>query len=149
MEPKVKPKVFQYTVGVRWTGEKRGKMTAAGKPDAEVATPPEFQGHPGIWSPEDLLVSAVNTCTMTTFLAFAAKQGLPLASYTCEATGTLEMADGKFRFTRIRLEPRIGILRPEDREKAITVFRQAERNCLVANSLNTTVEGEPQIVLAA
>ncbi len=38
----------------------------------EVATPPEFpKGIAGIWSPEHLLVAAVSSCLMTTFLAVA------------------------------------------------------------------------------
>lgn len=38
----------------------------------EVATPPEFpKGMEGIWSPEHLLVAAVNSYLMTTFLAIA------------------------------------------------------------------------------
>jgi hypothetical protein len=69
MEAKIKG--HTYHTAVRWTGEKRGVSTANGKPPIDVATPPEFQGHEGIWSPEDLFVSSVNACVMMTFLAFA------------------------------------------------------------------------------
>ena len=34
----------------RWSREKRGVLAVAGKPDLEVASPPEFRGHPGIWT---------------------------------------------------------------------------------------------------
>jgi len=145
MEPQVKPKVFHYEVQVRWNGEKRGILTAKGKPPLEVASPPEFKGHPDIWTPEDLLVSAVAACTMTTFLAFAARKEIALDSYECDATGTLEMVEGKFRFSRVVLRPRIVVAREEDRGKALDVFHQAEASCLVANSLLTKVEGEPDI----
>jgi organic hydroperoxide reductase OsmC/OhrA len=146
MEVKVKPKVFHYDVGVRWTRERRGVLTLKEKPPLEVASPPEFKGHPGVWTPEDLLVAAVNACTMTTFLAFAARREIPLDSYECGATGTLEMVDGKFRFSRIVLHPKIGLSRREDREKALAAFHDAESSCLVANSLSTQVEGEPEIM---
>ena len=147
MEPRVKPKVFHYDVRVRWSGEKRGTLTAEGKPSLEVASPPEFKGHPGIWSPEDLFVSAAAACTMTTFLAFAARKGIDLDSYECDATGTLEMAEGKFRFSRIVLRPRIVVVRAEDRDKALDTFHEAEASCLVSNSLLTKVEGEPEILV--
>ena len=41
--------------------------------------------------------------------------------------------------------PRIVVARAEDRDKALDVFHQAEASCLVANSLLTKVEGEPDI----
>ncbi len=145
MEPKIKPKVFHYDVQVRWSSEKRGVLTAKDKPPLEVASPPEFKGHPGIWTPEDLLVSAVVSCTMTTFLSLAARKEIVLDSYECDATGTLEMVEGKFRFSRVVLRPRIVVGREEDRDRALEVFHQAEASCLVASSLLTKVEGEPEI----
>src|SRR6266540_4341050 len=135
MQIQMKPKVFRYQVGVRWGGEKRGVLTVAGKPDLEVASPPEFRGHPGIWSPEDLLVAAVNACTMTTFLSAVARRGISLVSYECGAEGTLEMADGTFRFTQVSLRPRIVVAGEEDRQRALDAFKEAEAGCLIASSI--------------
>ena len=70
-----KPKVYLYHTAVRWTEERKGVISCAGKPDVEVATPPEFKGHDGIWSPEDLFVASANICLMTTFLAVAGRAG--------------------------------------------------------------------------
>ena len=145
MEPKIKPKVFHYDVQVRWSSEKRGVLTAKDKPPLEVASPPEFKGHPGIWTPEDLLVSAVVSCTMTTFLSLAARKEIVLDSYECDATGTLEVVEGKFRFSRVVLRPRIVVGREEDRDRALEVFHQAEASCLAASSLLTNVEGVPHV----
>ncbi|HSC71991.1 MAG TPA: OsmC family protein, partial [Candidatus Methylomirabilis sp.] len=104
-------------------------------------------GHPGIWTPEDLLVAAVNACTMTTFLAFAARKEIQPVSYECDATGTLETVEGKFRFSRVVLQPRIAVARQEDVSKALAAFHDAEAACLVANSLLAKVEGEPEILV--
>lgn len=147
MEIKTKPKTFTYEVGLRWSGEKIGALSAAGKPGLQVASPPEFRGHPGIWSPEDLLVAAVNACTMTTFLSAVMRREVRLVSYESAATGTLEMADGKFRFTRVVLKPRIVVARPEDRDGALAAFQEAHAGCLIANSLLTKVEGDPEIAV--
>jgi organic hydroperoxide reductase OsmC/OhrA len=65
----IRAKSYRYSTSVRWTGEKKGALTAAGKPPVEVGTPPEFKGHEGIWSPEDLYVASVNVCILSTFLA--------------------------------------------------------------------------------
>lgn len=141
----VRTKSFSYTTSVRWTGERKGAMSAAGKPDVEVATPPEFKGHEGIWSAEDLYVASANICVMNTFLAFAERAGLGFESYESEAEGTLEFVDDRFLFTRIVLRPRIALKSGEDREKAEEILHKAERNCLISASMKTEVALEPTI----
>lgn len=78
MEPKKTFKIFHYNTQLRWSGERRGDLSSEGKPGLEIAAPPEFKGHPGLWTPEDLFVAAVEICTMTTFLAFASHKKLGL-----------------------------------------------------------------------
>ena len=73
----LKPRKFPYRTAVRWTEEHKGVISSPDKPDVEVACPPEFGGHEGYWSAEDLFVAAVNTCIMTTFLSLAEKRGIP------------------------------------------------------------------------
>ena len=139
----IRPKSYRYTTSVRWTGEKKGIMDIAGKPSVEVATPPEFKGHEGIWSPEDLFVASVNSCIMTTFLAFAERAGLAFGGYESEAEGLLEFVDGRLLFTKIVVRPRVLLTSGEDRAKAEEILHKAEKNCLVSNSLLTEVLLEP------
>lgn len=116
METKVKG--HRYRTAVRWTGEKRGVSTAAGKPTLDVATPPEFKGHEGIWSPEDLFVTSVNVCVMMTFLVFAERASLSLARYESEVEGQLEFIDGGFQFTRVTVRPQVLVKPGTDVSKA-------------------------------
>ncbi|MES1225955.1 MAG: OsmC family peroxiredoxin, partial [Bacteroidota bacterium] len=62
-----------YEVKLNWESDRKGLMSSPVlNSSIEVATPPEFpKGIHGIWSPEHLLVAAVNSCMMTTFLAIA------------------------------------------------------------------------------
>jgi len=89
----IRAKSYRYATSVRWTGEKKGALTAAGKPSVEVGTPPEFKGHEGIWSPEDLFVASVNVCLMSTFLAFAGRAGIAFDKYESEAEEILHKAE--------------------------------------------------------
>ena len=139
----IRPKSYRYTTSVRWTGEKKGMMDVAGKPSVEVATPPEFKGHEGIWSPEDLFVAAVNSCIMTTFLAFAGRAGLAFEGYESEAEGLLEFVGERLIFTKIVVRPRVTLASGEDRAKAEEILHKAERNCLVSSSIRTEVILEP------
>jgi len=143
----VRSKIFTYEVTVEWRGEKKGAAICEGKPDLEIATPPEFKGHPGIWSPEDLFVEAVNSCIMTTFLSFIERMGLELASYRSLAVGKLERGSEVFSFTEILVRPVIGLRKEEDRAKAAELIERAEANCLISNSIKARVIIEPTIGL--
>ena len=141
----VRSKVYTYRTAVKWTEQKKGTITCEGKPDIQVATPPEFKGHEGIWSPEDLYVASANICLMTTFLAVAERAGLTFTSYHCEAEGRLELVEGKFQVTVITLRPQIALQSGSDAAKAKELIEKAEANCLISNSMKTRIILEPTI----
>ncbi|MCX7765274.1 MAG: OsmC family protein [Candidatus Sumerlaeia bacterium] len=143
------PAQFFYPVFVKWTGEKKGMLSVAGKSALEVAIPPEFKGHPGIWSPEDLFVAAVNSCLMATFLSLAQQKQGEFLSYESEATGTLEKVEGNWIFTKIIVNPRVAVASESQREQVLTTLMLAEKHCLVANSIRTKVEVNPEVTLGA
>ena len=140
-----KSKVYLYQTAVKWTEQRKGVITCAGKPDVQVATPPEFKGHDGIWSPEDLFVASANVCLMTTFLAVAERAGLAFSAYESTAEGRLELVEGKFQFTTITIRPSITFNSGEDAGKAKELSEKAERNCLISNSMKAAVTLEPVI----
>ena len=139
----IRAKSYRYSTSVQWTGEKKGALTAVGKPSVEVGTPPEFKGHEGIWSPEDLYVASVNVCILSSFLAFAGRAGIAFEKYESEAEGLLEFVDDRFVFTKIVVRPRIALRPGEERAKAEEILHQAERSCLISNSIRTEVVLEP------
>ena len=141
----VRSKVYTYRTAVKWTEQKKGTITCEGKPDIQVATPPEFKGHEGIWSPEDLYVASANICLMTTFLGSAERAGLTFTSYHCEAEGRLELVEGKFQVTVITLRPQIALQSGSDAAKAKELIEKAEANCLISNSMKTRIALEPTI----
>lgn len=106
-QPIKKFKTFTYHTGVEWKSDRQGVVRSEGKPDIDITSPPEFKGIPGMWTPEDMLVGAVDICQMSTFLAFGTRKGIPLKSYKSSAEGLLENVDGKYRFTKISIKPTI------------------------------------------
>ena len=138
-------KVYHYQTAVKWTDQRKGVISCAGKPDVQVATPPEFKGHEGMWSPEDLFVASANVCLMTTFLAVAERAGLAFAAYESTAEGRLELVEGKFQFTAITIRPSITLKPGGDAAKAKELIEKAEHNCLISNSMKATVTLEPTI----
>ena len=140
-----KSKVYIYHTAVKWTEQRKGVISCEGKPDVEVATPPEFKGHEGIWSPEDLFVASANICLMTTFLAVAERAGLAFSAYESAAEGRLELVEGKFQFTTITIRPSITLKSGEDAGKAKELIEKAEGNCLISNSMKAAVIVGPVI----
>ena len=139
--------MYQYSNRVLWEKEKRGKLTIEGKPDLDIATPPEFRGHEGIHSPEDLFVASLNGCIMSTFLTFAERTRAKFISFECFAEGTLEKVEGRLRFTRIVLTPKVQV--PSEREKkhALHTLELVDKHCLVTNSMNCAVEMHPEVTI--
>jgi organic hydroperoxide reductase OsmC/OhrA len=138
---------YFYETEVTWTGERRGDLRAPGLPALEVAAPPEFKGHEGIWSPELLYVASVNSCFMATFLAIAELSKLGFIRFTCNARGKLEKEEGRgYRITEIVLSPKLVIGHERDAEQAIRILEKAEKSCLISNSINTAVRLEPEVV---
>jgi organic hydroperoxide reductase OsmC/OhrA len=148
MEPKKAFKIFYYATELRWSGERRGELSCEGKPGLEIAAPPEFKGHPGRWTPEDLFVGAIEICIMTTFLAFAHHKKLGLIQYESSTQGTLENVDGRYQFTRVMVSPRITVATSDEIALAEQLFHDVEGSCLISNSLKTQVEIQP-VILAA
>jgi organic hydroperoxide reductase OsmC/OhrA len=136
---------FIYKNSIKWQSEKRGLLLSSGKPDIEVATPPEFGGHPGIWTPEDLFVASVNGCIMTTFLYYAEKENLEILSYESQAQGVLERIESQFIFTEIILKPSVSVKKDSDILKANNLFGLVEKKCLISNSIKSKVEVIPEI----
>lgn len=140
-----KSKVYLYQTAVKWREQRKGAISCAGKPEVQVATPPEFKGHEGIWSPEDLFVASANVCLMTTFLAVAERAGLAFSAYESRAEGRLELVEGKFQFTAITIRPTITLTAGGDVVKAKELIEKAEANCLISNSMKAKVTLEPVI----
>lgn len=138
-----------YHVNLHWTNDRKGTLSSpALNQQIEVATPPEFpKGMPNIWSPEHLLVAAVSSCLMTTFLAVAENSKLEFSSFSCDAIGSLEQADGKYLITEVLLKPELIINSETERERAERVLAKSEAACLITNSIRSKVSLQPTILV--
>ncbi len=141
----IKSKKFTYETTVTWKEEKKGLLCSFGKENIEVATPPEFQGHEGMWTPEDLFVASVNVCIKTTFLHYAQKNNFEFLSYESKAEGVLERVEGQFLFSEIKVIPKIVVKSNTQIQKAKELVALAEENCLISNSIKSKVEVIPEI----
>ncbi|MGH9351576.1 MAG: OsmC family protein [Terriglobia bacterium] len=144
MEPKKTYKTYHFQNGIALKTARRGIMTNEGHPPVEIGSPPEFKGTPDVWCPEELLIGAVNTCLMLTFLSYAQHRSLEISAYESSAEGTVENVDGKYRVTRIAVHPRVSLNRESDIPLALELFKGAKDGCFISNSVTATVDLSPQ-----
>jgi organic hydroperoxide reductase OsmC/OhrA len=140
-----------YATSVAWTGGHRGRVRMGNGPELDFSAPPGSHGEPGVLTPEDAFVGAVNTCVMLMYIWAAERFRLDLVSYECRAEGTkLVELDRTETFSKVVLKPWI-VVRPGGEERA-AVERRARRALesalkysLVANSIKSEITVEPAI----
>lgn len=136
-----------YNVSVEWTEDRKGTLVSDElETTVEVATPPQFpKGMEGIWSPEHLFVAAINGCLMTTFLAIAENFKLEYSGFSSKGIGKLELVEGKYLMSEVRLMPTVVVANEDDREKAMKVLQKSEAACLISNSVKSRIILEPSV----
>lgn len=91
--------------------------------------------------PEEMLVAALSTCHMLTFLNVVRRAGLGITAYRDHAEGVMEaIAPGRQAVTRVVLHPEITWSgEPPDAEALARLHHAAHEACFIANSVRTAV----------
>jgi len=143
-----------YALSVEWTGNtgtgtdhyrgfERGHVIRIdGKPDLKGSSDPHFRGDAARHNPEELLVAALSTCHMLSYLHLCAVNGVVVTAYTDRATGTLETAGDGGRMTEVTLRPSVTVREADMIAKAQELHLQAHDLCFIANSVNFPVRCE-------
>jgi peroxiredoxin-like protein len=121
------------------------EVSSAGIPALRTAPPADFGGPGDGWSPEHLLLAAVQTCFLFTLRAIARASKVEFVTLELDAEGTVDRQDGVTRFTEVVLHPRLTIAPGTDLARAHTVLEKTEKSCLVSASLATRIRIEPEI----
>ena len=150
----------KYAVQVTWTGASAGptvsyanysrehRIEVEGKPALSGSADPTFRGDPKLHNPEDLLVAALSTCHMLSYLALCARARIPVVAYVDHAGGTMEMSGEGGHFTEVVLRPQVVLAPGSDVAKAEALHEQAHAVCFIANSVNFPVRHEAETTLA-
>jgi organic hydroperoxide reductase OsmC/OhrA len=140
-----------YHTTVQWAGEHRGYVRMGNGPEMQFSAPPDTHGLPGVLTPEDAFVAAVNTCVMLMFIWSAERYKLNLVSYECHAEGTKRIElDKTETFTEVTLRPDIVVRQEATRQEGVLkrtqqALQSAVKYSLVANSIKSKLNVEPAI----
>jgi organic hydroperoxide reductase OsmC/OhrA len=103
---------------------------------------PAYRGDGKHGDPEDLLVAALSSCHMLSFLAICTKKKITVQSYEDDAVGFLENEGGKLWITKVILRPKI--VSSADAAALEQIHHLAHEACFIANSVKTLIEVEPR-----
>lgn len=153
-------KDHHYAAKLTWSGAAEGgtrdyktysrayRVEFDGKPAMTGSADPAFGGDPALHNPEDLLVVALASCHMLSYLALASLEGLEVVAYEDAAGGTMLQEGRGGRFTEVVLRPRVTLAPGSDLERAKALHDDAHKTCFIANSVNFPVRHEAEVACA-
>ncbi len=116
---------------------KTHQIAIDGKAILNVSAAKAFKGDPGLYNPEDLLLSSVVSCHMMSYLYVCSQNNITVISYQDDAEATLEVSEnGSGRFVEVRLFPKVIIKEEEKIAEALSLHTKANELCFIANSCN-------------
>jgi len=143
------PLPHEYVVHLSGEPLDYADLSSPGLPPLRLAAPTHFDGPGDAWTPEHLLLAAVEGCLLLTFRAVAKASQLPFVRLDVETAGIVSKQDGVVRFTEIIMRARLTLPEGTDHARALRVLARSEKACLVSASLATPIRLEATIALAA
>lgn len=145
----------RYELAMSWTGnrgtgtsgyrdyERSFNLEATGKPQLTGSADATFRGDRAKWNPEEMLLAALSSCHMLSYLHICADAGITVLSYSDAPTGSLELApDGSGKFVSVILHPQVTVAPENDLDNARILHHLAHEKCFIANSVNFPVTCE-------
>jgi organic hydroperoxide reductase OsmC/OhrA len=145
-----------YKLTAVWTGNKgegtknvrtydrSHTVSIQGKPELFLITDNAVVGDKSKLNPEDLLVSALSSCHLLSYLYLCSMEGIVITSYTDNAIGIMiEEASGAGSFKEVTLNPIFSVTDESMVERAIELHHKAHEICYIANSVNFEVRCNP------
>lgn len=149
-------KEHNYKLTAVWTGnqgdgtknirtyDRSHTVTIDGKPELFLTTDNPQVGDKSKLNPEDLLVTAISSCHLLSYLYACSLEGIVVTSYTDNAAGIMiENESGGGSFKEVTLNPICTVADESMVEKAIELHHKAHEICYIANSVNFEVKCNP------
>jgi organic hydroperoxide reductase OsmC/OhrA len=140
-----------YATTVLWTGNtgegtktyrsysRNFTLTAPGKPELLGSSDHAFRGDGDRYNPEEMLVAALSSCHMLSYLHLCAVNDIVVLTYEDTASGSMqERPDGSGFFTHVQLNPKVTISSDSDAALAESLHHKAHELCFIANSVKQT-----------
>ena len=131
----------RYDMNSKWVRDKIVTIEIEGKPDFQVATPPDFwlDSPKDIISPEDLFVASALSCYGVSLSGVAKRFHGEFKDFHLSATGTLQKGEFGWEFEQITINAKIMVKTEKDRKRMTKAAERAHQYCLVTNSMKCPI----------
>jgi organic hydroperoxide reductase OsmC/OhrA len=151
-------RVHDYRLALRWDRPGQGtvdyrsysrqfRVELPGKPDLVGSADPHFRGDAQLYNPEELLVIALSSCHLLSYLALCALKRVRVVGYTDDAIGRMVEHGSGGRFEQVTLRPHVTIAPDADLALARSLHHEAHESCYIASSVNFPVICEPTVTV--
>lgn len=128
------------------TYDRSHTVSIKGKPDIHLTTDNPAVGDQSKLNPEDLLVAAISSCHMLSYLYVCSLAGVVITAYIDNATGIMiEHDSGGGSFKEVTLNPICEVADETMIEKALALHHKAHEICYIAHSVNFEVSCNPTV----
>ena len=133
------PFPHEYKVELDQVEGSLATLKGESEPALRGGPPPHFDGPGGVWSPETLLLGAVELCYFTTLRSLTRRQSVEFTNYRSTIRGYLDKSAAGIVFTGIELDVSLKTS-TADLEKLRTLLQSAKKYCIISNALKTEVQ---------
>ena len=125
---------------------KNHQVNISGKPSLEVSVDKAFKGDASLHNPEDLLLSALTSCHMMSYLYVCGQNQIEVLTYSDNSVGYLEVeGSGKGGFTSVELNPIVTNKNEQKLALAKELHAKSNELCFIANSCNLPIHHKAKI----
>ena len=125
---------------------KNHQVNIEGKQLMKVSAAKAFKGDASLHNPEDLLLSALTSCHMMSYLYVCSQHNVEVLEYSDNSEGILEVeGSGKGSFKSVELNPDVVIKDSQNIELAKELHAKANELCFIANSCNFPIHHRAKI----
>ncbi|MHC5353753.1 OsmC family protein [Myroides sp. LJL115] len=103
----------------------------------DLSAAKQFKGDPSLHNPEDLLLSALSSCHMMSFLYVCQQKDIVVLDYKDQSLATLALFENQSgRITQVDLHPKIIFETSVSLEQVEQLHQIAHKLCFISNSCN-------------
>ncbi len=128
------PENLKFKIEARWDKKTGANIRFESDRSLIIDTPTEFGGRGTALCPDELFLTSIAGCVLTTFLWFTRKRGVKINDMRLDAESEIELIKGAYSFKAIRIT--IEISAPEEyADKAKTCLDLAIRYCHISRGI--------------
>lgn len=138
--------VTEFETRLQWQGEQRAALTCEQAPELPLGGLVANHAAEDRWSPEMLLVGAVEGRTLQAFLERARAERITILFYQSSAMGRrVEGNGGQPHFTDFIVRPHVAVCSEADAEQVRRIFEELPCQCFPSSMMQLTPRIEPVV----